>query len=430
VSARTAAAALAIDVTWVVAVWAAQAPAASLDTTYFDAAMHPAIQYFTRPGTDPIARLARAMDAGTERLQFDPRSGYLPSLLRALDVQLDSQVVVFSKTSLQAALIGPRNPRAIYFNDSVVVAWPRGGHIEVATQDPVQGVAFYMLEQRETATPRFVRPGNCLTCHLSYATLNVPGLLMRSVATAADGRPLPQLTNDTLDHRTPMEERWAGWYITGNTGSVRHLGNTAIANPDGAGASVSPAASALASLDQRFDTTGYLTSHSDAAALLVFTHQMHMMNLLTRVGWETRVALADRRPDAERVIASAAADLVDYLLFVDEPALTSPVTGSTGFAGRFAAAGPRDRDGRSLRQLDLRTRLLRYPCSYMIYSEAFDAMPKEALDAVYARLWQVLSGAETAPRYARLSPADRRAITEILRETKQGLPPSFNSLAR
>ena len=99
--------------------------------------------------------------------------------------------------------------------------------------------------------------------------------------------------------------------------------------------------------------------------------------------------------------------------------------GTSGFAERFSALGPNDKQGRSLRQLDLSRRLMRYPCSYMIYSPAFQALPAQARDAVYRRLWKILSGGDAAPRYKALSRADRRAVTEILRETKQDLPDYF-----
>jgi hypothetical protein len=167
--------------------------------------------------------------------------------------------------------------------------------------------------------------------------------------------------------------------------------------------------------------TGYLSPHSDIVALLVLEHQAQMLNLITRVGWEVRAGAAD----AGRPLDRAAAQLVDYLLFVDENPLPGPIAGTTTFAAQFNTTGPRDSRGRSLRDLDLHRRLLKYPCSYLIYSESFDAMPPAAKAAVYARLWEVLSGRETGDRYAVLTPADRQAILEILRETKPGLPDYF-----
>jgi hypothetical protein len=169
---------------------------------------------------------------------------------------------------------------------------------------------------------------------------------------------------------------------------------------------------------------GYLSPYSDIVAHLVLEHQMRVINLLTRASWRVRLTAAEKR-DVPAVADRVARELVDALLFVDEAQLPSAVQGNAEFATTFTASGPVDSQGRSLRQFDLRTRLMRYPCSFMIYTEAFDALPAPALEAVYRRLWTVLSGGENAARYARLTPADRDAIIDILRETKAGLPAYF-----
>jgi hypothetical protein len=386
---------------------------------------HPAIEYATRPSTDPVARLGQRITDGTARLTFEGPQGYLRSLLAALEIPVESQLAVFSRTSFQGRIIHPRNPRAIYFNDTVAVAMPTGGLIELAAHDPRQGVNFYVLEQAPSEKPSFIRPERCVTCHNSFASLNVPGLLVRSMITEATGNTAPQLGNFITNHRSPFGERWAGWYVTGHSGSVPHLGNAAVADGRDPNADVTPKPTSLESLKGMFDTGAYLSPYSDIAALMVFNHQAHLTNLITRVGWEARIAAADRRPESAALLASLATELVDYLLFVEEAPLPSAVTGTSGFAERFSAAGPRDKQGRSLRQLDLKTRLLRYPCSYMIYSEAFDALPADAREAVYRRLWDVLSGKETGARYSRLTAADRQAVLEILSQTKSGLPSYF-----
>jgi hypothetical protein len=184
-------------------------------------------------------------------------------------------------------------------------------------------------------------------------------------------------------------------------------------------------ARALKSLDERFDVQGFPSHGSDVVALMVLDHQAHMMNLITRTGWEARLAAASGDARQAARLDDAAVDLVDYMLFVYEAPLTSAVRGTSGFAEKFQARGPVDSHGRSLRQLDLERRLLKYPCSYMIYSEAFDAMPPLAKDAVYRRLWRVLSAQEHSKPYAQIPLADRRAIVDILRETKKGLPDYF-----
>ena len=167
-----------------------------------------------------------------------------------------------------------------------------------------------------------------------------------------------------------------------------------------------------------------------------------MMNLLSRIGWEARVGDYQRRvgrptlgssssqPDSPVPLADAARELVDYLLFVDEAPLPDRIRGTSGFAEKFVAQGPRDRMGRSLRQLDLERRLMRYPCSDMIYAPVFTELPDGARDAIYRRMWQVLSGTDKDAKYTRLSFADRRAIVEILRDTKQDLPGYFRPVTR
>ena len=372
---------------------------------------HPAIEYGNdakHPPRDAIARLQREMEAGKLQLAFDPDKGYLPALLQALNVPVESQMAVFSKTSLQIDRIEPSNPRVIFFDDSVSVAWVRGGFIEMAALDAEQGVNFYTLEQQAVSMPTFTRRMDCLRCHRSDLSLGVPGMIVRSFFTLPDGRPKLILGGFETDHRSPFQERWGGWYVSGSIEHARHLGNAVLSDPDNPGS--------LTALQ----TAG---AASDIVALLVFDHQMHMTNLITRVGWEVRCALYDKMPEREftTLLRESAEEFVDYLLFVDEAPLPGPVHGASGFAEKFAAQGPRDSHGRCLRQLDLKTRLFRYPCSYMIYSQAFDSLPAQAKDAIYQRMWQVLSGQEKGRRYARLSVPDRQAIVEILRETKPDL---------
>ena len=390
-----------------------------------DLVREPAIAYFTTPASDRIARLNADLQRGAATLTFDPVQGYLPSVLEALGVPASSQLLLFTKSSVQASRINPRNPRAIYFDDTVALGFIHGAEfLEFAALDPRQGVVFYTLDQRAVEKPVIERRDFCLSCHDSRSTLEVPGLLVRSIVTTATGAPVPKYGNSTPDHRTPFDDRWSGYYVTGRHGSLQHLGNAMLVDRTSE-ARVTNDTLNLDSVKDRFDADHYLSAHSDIVALLVFEHQMHMTNLLTRIGWDARILATSPRADAPAILAKAADQLVDYLLFVDETPLPAGVTGTSGFAGQFGGRGPTDRRGRSLRQLDLRARLLRYPCSYMIYSDAFDALPPPARDAVYARMWRILSGKDAAPKYARLQAADRRAIVEILRDTKKDLPACF-----
>ncbi len=394
---------------------------------------HPAIQYSTRPSTDRIAKLNERLRSGAVRLTFNAENGYLPSVLDALGVAVDTQVVVFSETSAEAELITARNPRALYFDDSVAVGWVRGSPLlELAAQDREQGVIFYTLQQQATEKPSFVRTDTCLQCHQTPYTQGVPGTLVFSTFSVPQDK-YSYATGAVTDHRTPVGERWGGWYVTGRT-AARHLGN--ILNPTGIEAARKLPVRQLDSLQREFDPRGFLAQTSDMVALMVLDHQSQMTNYLTRAGWEARLAMHEQReparpgPGAGRGGAAGRLqqtidELVDYLLFVDEAILPASVAGSSGFAARFSSMGPRDAKGRSLRQLDLGRRLMKYPCSYMIYSEAFDALPPMAKEALYKRMWQVLSGAERGAAYKRLSLADRQAIVDILKETKAGLPSYF-----
>jgi hypothetical protein len=361
---------------------------------------------------DAVVKLNRGLEQHQVHLAFEPSTGYLRSVLKALDVPVESQTLVFSETSRQPEHITMANPRAIFFNDNTAVGWVNGNDsLEVAVQDPQQGILFYTLNQTPQAQPTFARRQDCHLCHFSATTLGVPGLVLESVLPMTDN-PNEYVVGWPVDQRTLIPDRWGGWYVTGQAVPNPHLGNVPVyhaARPQ-VRAAVAPK---LLSVTGQVKAGSYLTPYSDVVAQMVLNHQVTMMNLLS----------------ANRTAPDAAA-LVDYLLFIDEAPLTGAVEGNSGFAEKFAALGPRDRQGRSLRQLDLNRRLMRYPCSYMIYSEAFDALPAKAKAAVYDRMWQILSGKEHGEPYSRLSLADRQAVVEILRETKKDLPAYFVPVTR
>lgn len=404
----------------------------------------PPISYATTPADDPVARLARRIAAGETRLEWDTRHGWLPSLLAALRIPVSSQTLVFSKTSLQRQQINPGAPRALYFNDEVYIGTVQGGAVlELAATDPRQGTIFYVLAQERGAGSALARQTHeCLQCHDSNSfTGGVPGLVMRSVYPDANGQPIFTAGSFVTDHRTRWEDRWGGWYVTGTYGTMRHLGNQLFAEGVDPGRIDRALGANLTALTGRFAAEAYLHQGSDVVALMVLGHQVQMHNLLTRASYDTRLALRDAevmnqalgRPPGERSegvqrrIAAAAEALLRHLLFVGEPRLAGPVVGDPAFARDFTAAGPRDGRGRSLRDLDLERRLLRHPCSWLIHSESFDALPGEVREATLERLRQVLSGEDRSPDFAHLDAADRRAIGELLVATKPLLPPGFRA---
>ena len=383
------------------------------------------IRYEADDLADPVSLLQKRLDDGSIKLKFEAGRGYLSSLLEALQVPISSQTLVFSKTSTQREHISPQTPRAVFFSDSVSVAWvPDGKRIDLTSVDPNRGPIFFTLEQAADRPPKFRRDASCLQCHLGPKTLNVPGLLVRSVHTASNGTALATVDGFVNGHNSPFRERWGGWYVTGTHAGDFHFGNIFAADPTHP-EQVDPRAGAnVTDLRERFDTSRYVSPHSDLVALLVLEHQVRMQNLITRAHYETRLALEEQRTQAtsaavtQQRIARAGEMLLEYMLFRNEPALKGPVKGTSVFAEQFERGGPFDAKGRSLRQLDLHTRLMRYPCSFLIYSTAFDALPPEMKTYLWRRLEEILSGQDTSVAYASMDGQDRAAALEILRETK------------
>ena len=396
------------------------------------------IDYNTAPVTDRVAALQEQIASGEIELEYDDEHGYLRSVLEHLEVPTSSQMLVFSKTSFQARKISPRRPRAIYFNDDVYVGWVQGGDVvEVSSADPHQGAIFYTLSQEQSVAPRFVRDrGQCLTCHASSRTAGVPGHLVRSTYVGRSGQPFYGSGTFSTDHSSPFKQRWGGWYVSGTHGALRHMGNVTVTDSSRPENLDTERGANVADLGQLVEVSPYLVDSSDIVALMVLEHQTRMQNLITRAGFETRAALhydqimnkAMERPlgyrsdSAKRRIASVGDKLVDYMLFVDEFELTDPIRGTSDFSSEFASRGPFDSQGRSLRELDLKDRLLKYPCSYLVYSKPFENLPAPVSEYVFRRLFDVLTGACDEERYALLADGDRRAILEILRETKPDLP--------
>lgn len=396
------------------------------------------INYNTAPLSDRVHQLAKSFASGDTSLEYDDRHGYLRAILDSLDVPVSSQVLVFSKTSFQLRRITSQRPRAVYFNDDVYVGWVQGGDVvEISSADPQQGAIFYTLRQEKSSKPNIVRDrGQCIVCHASSRTSGVPGHLVRSVFADRSGQPFFGSGTFTTDHRSPFKERWGGWYVTGTHGDLRHMGNVVVTNRDRPEELDVDDGANVTQLTDRVNTEPYLSPHSDIVALMVLEHQTRMHNLITRANFDTRSALhydevmnkamdrpaGHRSESALRRIDSAAEKLVGYMLFADEFQLTDKVKGSSKFAEEFSARGPRDSQGRSLRDFDLSTRLMKYPCSYLIYSKPFGGLPNIVKERVFQRLFDVLTGNEQSKAFEHLSAADRRAILEILRETKGDLP--------
>lgn len=400
------------------------------------------IAYSSTPDNNRVTKLIKALKHGEATLEYDRDFGYLKSLLKALDIPVSSQALVFSKTSMQFTYISPRTPRAIYFNDDTYVGWVRGSSLmEISTNDPKLGAAFYTVRM-SPSKPRIKRElYNCLACHTSTMTQGVPGHTVRSVMARPDGTMDVKRESFVTDHTSPIAERWGGWYVTGRHGDMQHMGNAFLRGHE----LVASVETNRADLNHEFYAEDWLTPHSDIVALMVLEHQTQMQNAFTLADFTVRRELHEHEksrdtatpgtehqtPDAAKreiafMVEQAAKKVVDYMLFVEEARLTSEIKCSTTFTEEFAARGPDDATGRSLRDFDLHSRMFRYPCSYLIYSPAFDALQPELRNAIYRQLWSVLVENNPSNQYAHLSVDTRRAILEILRSTKRGLPNSWS----
>jgi hypothetical protein len=405
---------------------------------------YPVIDYSGPAHQNRVWRLQRDLKSGALQLEWEPRFGYLRALLQALQIDIDSQVLVFSRTSLQIEHISPQTPRAIYFNDDTYVGYVQGSPlIELVTIDDSKGSVFYGLENRNEYGPQIDREGGrCLTCHdtFSMGGGGVPRVMVLS-SPVDDPSEQRNITAGTeVDDRTPFASRWGGWYVTGDTGRRTHLGNLPLT--DGRGGQrlgeLRASSQNRQQLEDYFDTSKYLSGHSDVVALTVLEHQTSLHNLVTRVSYKVRTVLSreaagdskgplraweDLSPNDHQQLRQMIEPLVRALFLKDAAPFEDRMRGSSGFAERFSQLGPRDSRGRGLRELDLQKRLFRYPLSFEIYTDHFDAMPKYALDYVYARIVEILRGKDTTGLSAALSAADRKALTEILIDTKPALKP-------
>jgi hypothetical protein len=393
------------------------------------------IHYTTANVTNCITKLQTRISDKQIELEYKAARGYLESLLKELDVPISSQILVYSKTSLQDSHISPENPRAVYFNDEVYVGYiPGAPQLEISAVDPRQGPAFYVFPQKE-GHPDFVRQDHeCLRCHQSTHTDGIPGHIVRSVFSDDKGFPIYRNGSFSTDHTSPMHQRWGGWYVTGMHGFIRHMGNT-FATEDGNEVLFDYDVGAnLLRVNKRIGKDHHLTRHSDIVALMVLEHQTLVHNRITEAGFETREALYRQQAlrdqsvtlstSSRSVIQHQATKLVKAMLFHNEAKLVDDIQGSSSYSEDFSTKGIKDKQGRSLRDLDLTSqgRLFLYPCSFLIHSKSFDALPPPLLREVYAQLYDALTSKTPGEAGQQIAAEKRSEILEILRDTKTGLP--------
>lgn len=423
---------------------ASAGPAGSLRSEY------EAIGYNEVARDNPVARLGEDLKSGKVTLEYKGEHGYLESLLKALDIDPSSQVLVYSKTSLQHPHITAQTPRAIYFNEDTYIGWVQGTHlIEVTTTDAKLGSVYYLFHNAPDVDEHVERKTHaCLNCHDTYGNMGggVPELLAGSAVVNRQGNRLTEKFGVTrVTDATPLDDRWGGWYVTGQSGQQAHMGNILIDSLSEMPSLDAVRRENIDSLDELnyLDTSHYLEPTSDIVALLVLEHQVTVINQLTYVKFKAPVVLQRMGhaeavkastwdalpPDARKVLSRMLDDLVAHMLFVGATEFKDQVSGSPQYTAWFEGRGPRDKEGRSLRDFDLKTRLFKHPVSFLIYSTDFNTLPPYAKDYVYRRIAAVLEGHDNDPAYTHISKDERRAAMEILAETKPDFAPYLDTQA-
>jgi len=393
------------------------------------------MNYSASQPNDAITRLQARLVSGAVRLGGRDQE-LLSGLLGELQVPVESQVLVFSKTSLQRQRISPDHPRAIYFSDENYIGWVPGGLIEVVSIDPKLGPTFYQLdpgEARKDARRSFKRDSDCLRCHGGTFVRDIPAVFVRSLHTDGNGEMLLQGGSTLVDFRTPFTNRWGGWYVTGKHGSELHRGNVFTEEKNDELVAEFKRGANITDLDKFFDTDRYLTNSSDIVALLVLEHQTAMQNTITRAGMSCRRMLEYQQnlqrelketstnelayESVRSVFAAAVREIMDDLLFYKEAVLPEGLQGSAAFQQAFQANARRTANGQSLKDFSLTGHLFQNRCSYLIYSDSFLALPPQLKRRVYSRLGEVLTAEQSEPRYAYLEGKERGRIARILQET-------------
>jgi hypothetical protein len=383
---------------------------------------YPGVNYESAPLTDRVSRLIAEIETGNVALEFDEQGrGYLDSLLAALEIDPSSQALVFSKTALKTRFVTADTPRALYFNDDTYIAFIQNSRsLEIATMDPNLGPVFMVFAQDPDEINMEREMNRCLRCHDSYSMTGggVPRFLLSSVLADANGEIVTHEISIMTDTSTRLDRRWGGFYVTGTHGSQEIMGNFVIDDLDKLRNLDLGVNGNKPDLSEYLDTSPYIDSGSDIVALLVMEHQVEVQNRISRVNFESRTRIHQQGAITELEVEALIQPLLESLLMLNEIALIDTVTGLSGFTEYFQALGPVDSMGRSLREFDLQTRIFKYPLSYLIYSEAIDALPDAVKSVLYRRIRQVLSGEAQEEIFSSLSEGDRKAVAAILRDTK------------
>jgi hypothetical protein len=388
------------------------------------------INYSASKDHNAITKIQKAVDTGSLSLPDDTPRELLGALLDQLNIPVSSQVLVFSKTSLQHKIITPTNPRAIYFNDDFYVGYVPGGMIEVIACDDPKGMMFYSFDTNAVPEKRrFLRDQECMTCHASSNTMNIPGLLVRSVYTDQKGQPLLSWGSLLTTPASPIGQRWGGWYVSGNKAEVGHMGNQWVDDPERGMDSYHVLHNQhLRSLSGFFDTRIHLTDSSDILALMIMEHQIQVHNTLSAakmrylrsIYLDKAIHGNERSPSVERLVSECVQSVLKVLMFADELRLPEDgVEGADEYRDSFMRLAHRH-DGHSLRDLRLEKRMFKYRCSFMIHSKSFEQLPDEIKIPVLAKLHAIVTDRESPAGLPLLSSREKERIHDILSHTHSG----------
>jgi len=386
----------------------------------------PPHSYWKQPANDPATLLQQRMERKEVTLAAgaDPKV-FLRAYLEALKVPVSSQVLVFSKSSLQRTFVSGRNPRAMYFNEDTYVGWMPGGLIEVTGIDPVLGGVFYIFRvpDKPAAVPVLERRESCMGCHAGGPTSFLPGLMVRALNTKEDGGTLGEASPHNGGHHTPFEKRWAGWYLTGQPDGMKHMANVFAAR-SGTGVAAGP-------LESVVPPGTHLAPGSDVLTMMLHDHQVMAVNVLMEANYRVRTALhaaggdkpvaeRDIPPDDMEMAHTQVQKVLRFLLFATEVPLPAPVTGDPAFHNDFSTTRRPDKAGRSLKDFSLQTHLMKHRCSYMIDSAAFRGLPAAFQRLLFTELRAALNAGGKDSPGAHLPAEERKAIHEILIDTNPG----------
>jgi len=384
----------------------------------------PVMNYYAADASGELAEFLGQLESGALSLIYDSDYGYLPAALQALNIDVSSQLLVFSQTARKRRFISPDNPRAIYFNDEIYVGYvPQTNGLEFAAMDPELGPVFFELAQARDGRLDIRRQTSvCLRCHDSFTNSGggTPRFMMNSVLADETGAIVSHEISLVTENSTPLEQRWGGWYVSGMHGNQQTLGNYMYRPGETFSEADFLSYGNIPDLNSLLDTGPYLSPYSDIVALLVMQHQIEVQNLMTRVSWNYRQELSEQGSIAGEALEELARPLLDALLMANEAPLGDRISGTSGFDEYFQSLGPSDSEGRSLRQLDLQERVFSYPLSYLIYSDAFAALPEALHDYLTDNLQRILTAVEDPEDYPHLDTTTRGAILEIINATAPG----------